>query len=76
MSLKQLEAEILALPKDSLAELLARLLAHLNDEREIDRELEKVWIQEAEERDREIDTDRVIGISAEEVFQQLRAEIQ
>ncbi len=32
MTLKQLEAEVLALPKDSLVALLARLLEHLSQQ--------------------------------------------
>lgn len=76
MTLKQLETEVLALPKDSLVQLLARLLKHLNKLSEIDREIESVWTQEAEARDREIDDGTANGIPAEEVFQQLRASLQ
>jgi hypothetical protein len=76
MTLKQLEAEVLALPKDSLVALLARLLEHLSQLSEIDQDVERVWIQEAEARDREIDDGQVTGIPAEDVFQQIRASWQ
>ncbi|MDY7015597.1 MAG: addiction module protein [Cyanobacteriota bacterium] len=75
MTLKQLEAEVLALPKDSLVTLLARLLAHLNQISDIDREVENVWIQEARGRDLEMDNGQAMGIPAEEVFQQLRTSL-
>ncbi|MEQ8381038.1 MAG: addiction module protein [Coleofasciculus sp. A1-SPW-01] len=76
MTLKQLEAEVLALPKDSLVALLARLLEHLSQLSEIDQDVERVWTQEAEARDREIDDGQVTGIPAEDVFQQIRASWQ
>lgn len=76
MTLKQLEAEVLALPKDSLVALLARLLEHLSQLSEIDQDVERVWTQAAEARDREIDDGQVTGIPAEDVFQQIRASWQ
>ncbi|MFB2835673.1 addiction module protein [Floridanema evergladense] len=72
MRIEQLEAEVLALPKDSQALLLARLLAYLGQNDEIDREVANVWVQEAQLRDRAMDEDRVTGIPAEQVFQKLR----
>lgn len=76
MTLEQLEAAILALPKDSLAALLARLLGYLGQTGEIDREVASIWFEEAEARDRAMDNDRVSGIPAKEVFQRLRASLQ
>ncbi|MFB2937889.1 addiction module protein [Aerosakkonemataceae cyanobacterium BLCC-F154] len=72
MRLEQLEAEVMALPKDSQALLLARLLAYLGQNDDIDREVANVWIQEAQLRDRAMDEDRITGIPAEQVFQKLR----
>ncbi|EDX71001.1 hypothetical protein MC7420_6601 [Coleofasciculus chthonoplastes PCC 7420] len=43
---------------------------------EIDQDVERVWTQEAEARDREIDDGQVTGIPAEDVFQQIRASWQ
>jgi hypothetical protein len=72
MKLEQLEAEVMALPKDSQALLLARLLAYLGQNDDIDREVANVWVQEAQLRDRAMNEDRVTGIPAEQVFQKLR----
>ncbi|MCL1463603.1 addiction module protein [Argonema galeatum] len=76
MTLEQLEAEVLALPKDSQAALLARLLAYLGQTDEIDQEIASVWVREAQLRDRAMDEDRVTGIPAEQVFQKLRESLQ
>lgn len=50
MTLENLEAEVLALPKDSQAALLSRLIEHLW-RGEIDREVASVWGEEAQKRD-------------------------
>ncbi len=50
MTLENLEAEVLALPKDSQAALLSRLLEHLG-RGEIDREVASVWGEETQKRD-------------------------
>jgi plasmid replication initiation protein len=76
MRLEQLEAEVLALPKDSQAELLARLLGHLGQTDEIDRETASIWTEEAELRDRAIDDGEVTSIPADEVFHRIRASFQ
>jgi hypothetical protein len=76
MTLEQLEAAILALPKDSAAALLARILGYLGQTGEIDPEVASIWDQEAELRDRSMDNDRVTGIPAKEVFERLRASVQ
>mgnify|MGYP002779081773 CR=1 FL=1 len=76
MSLEQLEAEVLALPKDSQVILLARLLEHLGQTNEIDWEVAEVWIEEAEKRDEAMNAEQVAGTPAEEVFQRIRASLQ
>ena len=76
MTLENLEAEVLSLPRDSQATLLARLLKHLGQSHEIDREVASVWIEEAELRDRAMEDGRVAGIPAEQVFQRIRASLQ
>jgi hypothetical protein len=73
MTLEHLEAEVLSLPKDSQATLVARLLAHLGKSNEIDQEITSIWVEEAELRDRAMDEGEVIGIPAEQVFQQIRS---
>lgn len=48
MRLENLEAEVLALPKDSQAILLSRLLQHLGQSSEIDPEVAAIWSEEAQ----------------------------
>lgn len=76
MTLEQLEAEVLALPKDSQVILLARLLERLGQDNEIDQEIADSWAEEAEKRDEAMNTDQIVGIPAEEVFQRVRASLQ
>lgn len=76
MRLEQLEAEVLALPQASQAELLARLLEHLGQTGDIDPETASVWVEEAELRDQAMDDSQVTGIPSKEVFQRIRASLQ
>jgi hypothetical protein len=68
MTIENIEAEVMALPKDSQAILLSRLLKHLGQISEIDPEAASIWVEEAEMRDREMDAGQVTGIPAEQVF--------
>lgn len=76
MTLEQLEAQVLALPKDSQVILLARLLERLGQISEIDQEISASWTEEAEKRDEAMNNGQVAGIPAEEVFQRVRASLQ
>jgi len=76
MTLEQLEAEVLALPKDSQVILLARLLERLGQTNEIDRAIADHWVEEAEKRDQNMDRSSIVGIPAPEVFQRVRASLQ
>ena len=76
MTLEQIEAEVLALPKDSQSVLLTRLLERLGEGSEIDREVAATWAKEAEERDRAMEDDDSIGIPAAEVFQRVGASLR
>ena len=76
MTLENLEAEVLSLPRDSQAALLARLLQHLGQSNEIDREVASVWAEEAERRDRAMDDGQTPGIPAQQVFQRVREALQ
>lgn len=76
MTLEQLEAEVLALPKDSQVILLARLLERLAQDSEIDQEINAIWVEEAQKRDQAMNTEQVTGIPATEVFQRARASLQ
>ncbi|MFM6277279.1 MAG: addiction module protein [Dolichospermum sp.] len=72
MTIEQLEAQVLALPKDTLALLVARLIEHLGQVEEIDQQIANEWIQEAELRDKDISNGKIAGISSQEVFSKLR----
>jgi hypothetical protein len=76
MTLENLEAEVLLLPKQSQVTLLARMLERLGQDNEIDREVASVWVEEAELRDRSMDDIQVAGIPAEQVFQRIRTSLQ
>jgi hypothetical protein len=75
MTLENLEAEVLALPKDAQATLLARLLEHLGQSNDIDQDVASVWVEEAELRDQAMADGQVKDIPAEQVFQQIRASL-
>jgi hypothetical protein len=76
MILEHLEAEVFSLPRDSQAELLARLLKRLGQSNEIDQDVALIWFEEAELRNQAMNDGQVAGISAEQVFQQVRASLQ
>jgi len=76
MTIENLEAEVMALPRDSQAILLSRLLKHLGQSSEIDSEVASVWVEEAQRRDQEMDGGQVTGIPAEQVFQKIRGLLQ
>jgi Putative addiction module component len=76
MTLENLEAEVLLLPKQSQVTLLARMLERLGQSNEIDQEVAVVWVEEAELRDRAMDNGQVAGIPAEQVFQRIRTSLQ
>jgi hypothetical protein len=58
MTLENLEAEVLSLPRDVQAKLLARLLEHLGQSNEIDQEIASAWVEQAELRDQAMDDGR------------------
>lgn len=73
MTIEQLEAEVLALPKDSQVILLARLLERLGQESGIDQEIAASWAEEAQKGDEDMNTNQITGIPAEEVFRRVCA---
>jgi Putative addiction module component len=75
MKIETLEAEVLKLPKDTQAALLARLLAHLGQRSDIDQNVADIWVEEAEVRDREMDSNQDLGIPASQVFHELYASL-
>ena len=60
MTIEQLEAQVLALPNDSLALLVARLIEHLGQVGEIDQQIAEEWIQEAELRDEDMSNGKIL----------------
>jgi hypothetical protein len=75
MTLENLEAEVLLLPKQSQVVLLARMLERLGKSNENDQDVASVWVEEAESRDRAMDDSQVAGIPAEQVFQRIRTSL-
>ena len=73
MTIENLEAEVMALPRDAQAILLSRLLKHLGQSRENEAEVASSWSEEAQRRDREMDGCEVTGIPAEQVFEKTPA---
>lgn len=70
---KDLEREILDLDLDaraSLAQVLLRSLDNLSEE-----EVERLWLDEAERRQREIESGAVVEVPADEVLRRARAAI-
>ena len=72
MTVEQIEAEVLKLPKQAQAELLGRLMRSLADTSVMDPDVAKAWAKEAIRRDEEMESGSVAGIPAEEVFAELR----
>jgi hypothetical protein len=72
MTLDELEAEVLRLPEKPRAELLARLLASFDESLAIDARIAEAWAEEAAKRDEEMAADEGLGMSASEVFRELR----
>jgi Putative addiction module component len=76
MTIEQLENEVFALPKDSQTALIARLLARLGENAEINSDMANTWAEEAEQRDRQLDEAQNPGIPAEDVFRRVRESLQ
>jgi hypothetical protein len=76
MKIESLEAEVLLLPKQTQATLLARMLERLGQGNEIDQEVFSIWVEETKLRDRAMDNNEAAGIPAEQVFQRVRTSLQ
>jgi Putative addiction module component len=75
MTLENLEAEVLSLPKDSQVTLLARLLEHLGQSDEIDQEVASAWVEEAARRDQSMGSGQMVDVPADQVFRRVRASL-
>ena len=74
MSLKELEAEALKLDPKARARLAGKLLESLENLSE--EENARLWAEEAKRRDAELDADPDSGISAADVFREVRAKLK
>ena len=74
-TLAKVEDEALQLSEKERARLAVRLLASLEEDAESPEEVEKLWLAEAQQRFEELRTGVVRGVSAREVFAQLRAKL-
>ena len=74
MSIQELEAEALKLDPKSRARLAGKLLASLENLSE--EENTRLWVEEAERRAVEIDTQPDVYTSAKDVFREARAKLQ
>ena len=73
MTLADLETEALKLNPGSRAKLATTLLHSLEELSES--EIESLWLEEAERRDRELDEGTLSAIPAEEVLREARARL-
>ena len=71
---RDLESKVLGLPAKDRARLAERLLASLEGVAEP--EAEALWVEEAERRLEELDSGRVAGVPAEEVFRKSRSALR
>jgi putative addiction module component (TIGR02574 family) len=72
MTVEQIEAEVLKLPEPARVELLDRLMRSLAETSATEPAVAEAWTQEAIRRDEEMESGKVPGIPAEEVFEELR----
>lgn len=75
LRLDEIEAEALRLPEQDRAQLFSRLLLSFEAVSRDD-DAERVWGEEAERRDRAMESGEEPGIPAEEVFKKLRASLR
>ena len=71
MTTKQIEEAALKLSKRDRARLAEKLQDSLRTREE--REILDAWIKEAERRNQEMESGKVVGIPADEVFRRVRA---
>ena len=71
---RKIESQALQLPPKERARLAQRLIASLDPKS--DRDAEQVWLQEAERRLDELESGKVAGIPAEQVFRKARSTLR
>lgn len=73
LSVDEIEAEAMKLPAVDRAELLDRLLFKYERGLILDDEIARAWTEEAERRDKAMESGEEPGIPSEEVFRRLRS---
>jgi len=71
---RDLESKALRLPRKARARLAQRLISSLDPQ--VDTDVDKLWLQEAEHRLREIKSGKVAAIPAEKVIRKARAALR
>lgn len=74
-SLAEIEDDALKLSEEDRARLAVRLLTSLEEEAESPEDIEKLWLAEAERRFEELREGSVQGVSARDVFAELRTKL-
>ncbi len=70
----ELASKALRLPRRERARLAQRLISSLDPD--VDADVEKLWLQEAERRLRELKSGKVAGIPAEKVIRKARSALR
>ena len=73
-TLEEMTTEALALPVEARAFLVEKLLESLDEQEDFS--ISEAWMKEITKRSREIDEGRVQGIPAEQVFDEMRRELE
>lgn len=73
MTWDQIESEALKLPQDARVRLFESLLQSFQEAPDPADRLSQIWAEEAERRDRSMESGEDPGIPAEEVFRRLRS---
>jgi putative addiction module component (TIGR02574 family) len=71
---RELESKVLKLSRGERARLAQRLISSLDQE--VDADVEKLWLQQAERRLGELKSGKLAGIPAEKVIRKARATLR
>ena len=71
---REVESRALRLPRRERARLAQRLISSLDQE--VDPDVDKLWLQEAERRLRELKAGKVAGVPAEKVVRKVRSALR
>jgi putative addiction module component (TIGR02574 family) len=71
---RELESKVLRLPRRERARLAQRLISSLDSE--VDADVDKLWLQEAERRLGELKSGKIAAIPAEKVIRKARSTLR